>query len=128
MPIQLRWNNTEKTLLHQIFTDSFDLNDWYQSVTEVRIMLNELQHSINIMLDLTALDQVPCDWVNIINRYVPHYHAMQAQQVVVVRDCHLKPMQVLLNLGDTSNTIQVVSSVDAAKQLFKNTSPVAVAV
>lgn len=128
MPIQLRWNNTEKTLLHQIFTESFDLDDWYHSVTEVRIMLNELQHPINIMLDLTALDQLPCDWVNIINRYAPHYHAMQAQQVIVVREYHLKPLQVLLNLGDTSNTIQVVSSKHAAKQLFNiNNEKVAVA-
>lgn len=118
MPVKIVWDDSQETVLRQIFTSSFDLSDWYEAVTQTCQMLNTVYHPVNVILDLSEFDQLPPDLINILNQSKSRYHTHQSAQITVVHPNCVKPMRTLLNNTDILTGSGVVASLDEAYHTF----------
>lgn len=127
MPIKMLWGNPTKTVLHQIYMETFDLSEWYEAISQTCIMLNQVRHPVNMILDLQAVDHIPMDWIEVLSHSKSNYHVNQSRQVVVVKPAHVRPLKTLLKRSDNIYNMSIVSSRDEARQLLAQSSQAAVA-
>lgn len=117
MPVHIQWGDPQKASIQITFISPFDLNDWYDSVTKTCIMLNTVQHSVNIIIDLSYFDSVPMQLIDALNSSKSRYHDNQSAQIAVVQRPVLIPMQTLLNDTDMFHGTAIVSSLIEAYQM-----------
>ncbi len=46
------WYNTEKTILHQLFYDKADVNDYHQNVKDSLELISTVNHTVHLIMDL----------------------------------------------------------------------------
>ena len=118
MPIQIQWDDSQQTYIRKVFTAPFDLNDWYEAVTETCIMLNSVQHSVNIILDMSIFDHLPMQFIDALNTSKSRYHINHFAQIAVVQQSLAIPMQRLLDDTDMLQGTHVVSTLETAYQIL----------
>ena len=116
MPIHTLWNDTEQRSINIIFTTPFELSDWYQAISQVCNMLNKVQHPVNIILDMSALDYLPMSMIENLNTSKPRYHINQYAQVAIVNKQFVHPMRTLLHDTDLFSGTHVVSTYEEANR------------
>jgi hypothetical protein len=117
MPIQIQWGDPQQASIQINFTESFDLDSWYKTITEVSMMLNSKQHPVDIILDLTKFDRLPMQLIDALNSSKPRFHDNQYAQIAVVQHPLLNPMRTLLNETDMLRGTAVVASLIEAYQM-----------
>ena len=127
MSIKMLWGDPAKKTLRQIYMQTFDLSEWYEAVSQTCIMLNDVRHSVHMILDLQAVDHIPVDWLEVLSHSKSRYHVNQSQHVMIVKPAHVKPVQTLLNTRDNIYKMTVVTSREEAKQLLAKSAHAAVA-
>ena len=117
MTIQIQWGDPQQASIQINLTAPFDLNGWYNAITEVSMMLNSKQHPVDIILDLTKFDRLPMQLIDALNSSKPRFHDNQYAQIAVVQHPLLIPMQALLKETDMLHGTAVVASLIEAYQL-----------
>jgi len=116
----MQWGDPQQSTIHTILSASFDLNDWYEAITELCIMLNSVQHPVNIILDMSSFDHLPMQLIDALNSSKPRIHDNHYAQIIVVQKSLLNPAQILLNDTDMlRGTAVVLSLIDAYQMLDK---------
>ncbi len=59
MPINVMWNNDDKTVLSFIYEGKWDLNDFYQALHNGNILLDEVAHSVALVMDVQGSRMIP---------------------------------------------------------------------
>lgn len=120
MPNQIQWGDPQQSTIHTILTAPFNLNSWYEAITETCIMLNSVQHPVNIILDMSSFDHLPMQLINALNSSKPRFHDNHHAQIIVVQKTLRNPAQILLSDTDMlRGTAVALSLVDAYELLDK---------
>jgi hypothetical protein len=126
MPIQIQWDDPQQSCIYTILTAPFDLNDWYNAVAKTCIMLNSVQHPVNIILDVSLFDHLPMKLIDALNTCKPRYHANQYAQIAIVGERMVIPMQTLLDEAELMQGTAVVSSLVEANRILDEMRMIAV--
>lgn len=59
MPINIFWDNDEKTILIRKMLDPWTWQDYANAIEEVHQKLTEVDHTVDIVVDCTAIDAIP---------------------------------------------------------------------
>jgi hypothetical protein len=59
MPIQVQWDNPEKTILCQKFEGKWTGPDYYASLDEMSRLLKEVDHRVHLIGDMTSSVGIP---------------------------------------------------------------------
>lgn len=110
MPISLKQNEIKQAYIYLTITPSYTLNEWYESISTLCVMMSQANHPINLILDLYAFDQVPMDIVEALNYSTARFHKNHAAQVAIVKPAMCVPMQTMLNNTDIMRGTAVTSS------------------
>lgn len=118
MPILIQWDDPQQSCIYTVLTAPFNLNDWYEAVTETCIMLNSVQHPVNIILDMSIFDHLPMQLIDALNTSKARYHVNQSAQIAVVGTSMVNPMRTLLDNTDMMRGTHVVSSLMDANDIL----------
>jgi len=123
MPVQLLWNNQQQSSLRIVFPASAQECDWYTAVSQLSIMLNQVKHPVNVILDMSELKQLPFDIIASINASKKRYHKNHGAQVVVLKSSLHRPMNALLRDTSIMTGTKIVGSLNEADQAFRQLMP-----
>ena len=118
MPIQLLWNNPQQSSITIKFPHDVRECDWFTAVSHLCIKLNEVHHPVNVIIDMSTLNDVPFDIIASINASKPRFHANHGLQVAVMKSSLRRPLSALLRDTDVNTGTAVVTSVEEANNLF----------
>jgi|GEM_PF-2497328 len=120
MPIQLLWSNPQQSSITITINFPHDVRecDWFTAVSQLCVKLNEVNHPVNVIIDMSALNDVPFDIIASINASKPRFHANHGLQVAVVKPSLRRPLSALLRDTTVNTGTAVVSSVKEADDLL----------
>jgi hypothetical protein len=64
VPIQVVWDNIDKTVIRFEFEGSWTWDDLYQASDEATAMLDTVPHMVDFVLDVRNANQIPRDFMN----------------------------------------------------------------
>lgn len=59
MPINVMWKDQEKTMLAFLFEGTWNLNDFYQANQKSNSLLDEVTHSVTLVMDVQGSKMIP---------------------------------------------------------------------
>lgn len=71
MPVWVDWDNAEKTIVHQVIRGEWDLNEFYVMVDASRALMSEVNHRVDIIMNLSDPASVgPTNLMSAMNRVI----------------------------------------------------------
>jgi hypothetical protein len=83
MPINVTWKNAAKTILVFSYEGRWDLNDFYQSNEKANFMLDEVDHPVDLVLDVVASRTAPNGLMNAMNNTSRKLHPNTRLMIMV---------------------------------------------
>ena len=59
MSIWLRWDDNNKTILHQVFEEGWTLQAYYHSIAALEAMVADQPQSVRLVMDLSNASKMP---------------------------------------------------------------------
>ena len=59
MPIDVRWDNDDKTVIRLVATDSWNWNDFHKRLRQAATWFYAVLHPVELVLDLTGTTKMP---------------------------------------------------------------------
>jgi hypothetical protein len=59
MPIELRWDNDDKTVIRLVATDSWNWNDFYKTMRQAATWFYAVLHPVELVIDLRGTTKMP---------------------------------------------------------------------
>ena len=125
MSIKLLWHNQQQLSIRMSFEKTATVNDWYMGISQLCVMLNEINHPVNVILDMSELDHLSYDIIASINACKPRIHDNHSSQVAIVRPHLQRPMNALLRNNSIITGTWVVTSIEEADEAFAQLMPYA---
>lgn len=70
MPIQVSWDNPEKTIIRQTFDGKWDLDDYHHSLDEIEQLCRQVSYRVHLIGDLTLSTGMPPNLFTPMNRII----------------------------------------------------------
>ncbi len=127
MPIQLKYSETQQSYIYLTLTPSYTLNNWYEAISTLCVMMNQVDYPINLILDMSTLNQLPLDIIEALNCSTARYHKNHYAQVAIVKSALCVPMQTLLDNVNMTQGTAVASSYEQAISMCESLKLTAIA-
>lgn len=127
MPVQLKYSETQQSYIYLTLTPSYTLNNWYEAISALCVMMNQVDYPINLILDMSELNQLPLDIIEALNYSTARYHKNHYAQVAIVKSSFTVPMQTLLDNVNMTQGTAVASSHEQAISMCESLKLTAIA-
>jgi hypothetical protein len=107
MGIRAVWDNDEKTIVRHVYEGRWMLEDYYNLIGEHRIMLNDVDHTVDIINDLRAAGPVPGGLATAIRYAARSAPANEGINVIVGANEYVKALIDLVNKTTGADVTQV---------------------
>jgi len=87
MPIEIYWDNEEKTIIRQDFVGKWAKEDYFRSLDESYAMTMSVSHPVDTIIDMTHNQTNPIQLMNVFstaNKLEQREHADNQRAVVIV--------------------------------------------
>ncbi len=74
MPINVMWKNEEKTILSFIYEGKWELNDFYQALQKGNALLDEVTHSVALVMDVQGSRMIPNGFIGALSNISKKLH------------------------------------------------------
>ncbi len=83
MPINVMWKTEAKRVLVFVFQGHWDVNDFYFATEQGNVLLDEVTHSVDMLLDVQNSRSLPSDFMNAIRNVTRKAHPNTGIMVMV---------------------------------------------
>jgi hypothetical protein len=83
MPINVRWNNDDKTVLSFIYEGKWELNDFYQALQNGNALLDEVTHSVALVMDVQGSRMIPNGFMGALSNISKKLHPNSGVLIMV---------------------------------------------
>jgi len=97
MGIRPVWDNDEKTIVRHIYDGRWTLEDYYNLIGEHRIMLKDVDHTVDIINDLRTAGPVPGGMAQAIKYAARNAPPNEGVNVIVGANEYVKALIELVN-------------------------------
>ncbi len=121
MPIQVIWDNEDKTIIRVTFPEKWTWDEFQEIDYRVETMIDRLQHKVVYLADISATQSVPKGLKLDVVRYVLDFNHENSDLLVVVgMNKMVKAMFdiVTLALGHLATNIKTADTLEEGYQLL----------
>lgn len=121
MPIQVVWDNEDKTIIRVTFPEKWTWDEFQEIDYRVEIMIGRIQHKVVYIADMSATKSVPKGLKLDVVRYVLDFNHENSDLLIVVgMNKMVKALFdiVILALGHIATNIKTADTLEEGYQLL----------
>jgi hypothetical protein len=118
--IRAVWDNDEKTIVRHVYEGKWTLEEYYNLIGEHRIMLNDVDYTVDIINDLRIAGPVPGGLASAIRYAARNAPANEGINVIVGANEYVKALIDLVNKTTGTDVTEVnhVATIEEAYTLI----------